>query len=200
MKHRGLRDPNWTPDDPEGDDYSPQELEKNLKEWFGGDLWRVWHRDVTIPGAELYARYTKNELGRFVLSGLVMLGEAIPAEVLRKVPVAALENSINISQDTVREEVDKLPPLRRTPGMDPVEFSRLVAEHFKTWTRPFPHPPAAMAADADTKVTTVHGWIREARLRGFLPPARRGKADLGDRFERQRELEEAQAALDEAKA
>lgn len=177
MQHRGLNDPDWKPGDPEGDGYEPGELEEKLREWFGGHHWRVWHQDVTVPGAEIYAGYSETSAGRLVMSGMVLLGDAITADMLRKVPVKEIENSANIGyKTTVREDVDKLPPLQRTPDMAPEDFSRLVAQHYLTWARSVPHPAAAMAADAGAKVPTVHSWIREARLRGFLPPAKRGKA------------------------
>ncbi|MBB6343786.1 CBS domain-containing protein [Nonomuraea muscovyensis] len=177
MTHRWLVDPDLHPDVPKGDDYELQELEAKLKEDFGGDEWRVWHHKSSgVPGTGVGAGYTKNESGRYVLSALVLIGDAITTDIVRRVPVVALENSINISHDTVREEVDKLPPLQRTPDMSPEEFSRLVARHYLTWARGVPHPAAAMAADAGAKLPTVHTWIREARLRGFLPPAKRGKS------------------------
>jgi hypothetical protein len=59
--------------------------------------------------------------------------------------------------------------------MSPEQISELVAQHYKTWARGVPHPAAAMAAEANAKLATVHTWIREARLRGYLPPAQRGK-------------------------
>lgn len=176
MKHRWLVDPSLHPDIPAGDAYEVRELEEKLKEDFGGDLWRVWDVGVSVPGAGLAAGYTKNEAGRYVLSAVMLVGDAIAAEVLRKVPVAELENSINISATQVREEVDQLPPLKRESGMSPEEFSRLVATHYRTWNKAIPHPAGAMAADAGVSVGTVHSWLREARIRKFLPPARRGKA------------------------
>ncbi len=33
-----------------------------------------------------------------------------------------------------------------------------------------------LAKEADVPVGTVHRWILEARRRGFLPPARQGRA------------------------
>lgn len=180
MQHRWLIGGDWHPDDPPEDpetgNYHVQDLQEKLKRDFGGDLWRIWEVGVSVPGAGMAAGYTKNEAGRYVLSAVMLVGEAITSEILRKVPVAALENSINISASTVREEVDKLPPLQRTSEMTAEEFSRLVARHYTTWTRGVPHPAGAMAADAGVTVGTVHNWLREARIRGFLPPAKRGKA------------------------
>lgn len=176
MKHRWLVDPDLHPDVPKGDAYESHELEEKLKQDFGGDAWRVRPLGVSVPGAGLAAGYTRDEAGRYVLSAVMLVGDAITAEVLRKVPIAALENSVNIGATQVREEVDQLPPLKRTQGMDPEDFSRLVAEHYRTWKKAVPHPAGAMAADAGVSVGTVHNWLREARIRKFLPPAKRGKA------------------------
>jgi hypothetical protein len=38
------------------------------------------------------------------------------------------------------------------------------------------HPAKAMAEHSHVPVSTVRGWIREARLRGKLPPGTRGRA------------------------
>jgi hypothetical protein len=112
-----------------------------------------------------------------VLAGVLLLSDAITGEMLRKVPVAALENSRNLTEAGGRPpEVDELHPLRDADRSDPESFSRLVAEHYRAWARVVPHPVAAMARDAEVKPPTVHTWVREARLRGLLPPARRGKA------------------------
>lgn len=180
MKHRWLVGGDWHPDDPPEDpetgNYFLLELEKKLKKDFGGDEWDIYEVGVSVPGAGLAAGFTKNESGRYVLSAVLLVGEAVTTDTLRRVPVVALENSKNITHDTVREEVDKLPPLQRTPDMSPEDFSRLVALHYMAWARGVPHPVAAMAADAGAKLPTVHTWVREARLRGFLPPAKRGKS------------------------
>lgn len=147
-----------------------------------GPSWAGWHYG-TIKGldAALFARFVENDAGRQVLAGVMLLGDAITAEQLRKVPVAALENSRNLSHEglpayeQMRAELAKLPPLERG-DLSGEEFSQLVAEHFKLWARHVPHPAAAMADAWKVKPPTVHTWIREARLRGFLPPARRGKS------------------------
>jgi hypothetical protein len=162
---------------PEQGEYDDPELEQLLRESFGGDDWYCLSETDSGIGADLYAGFTRSPSGRLVLSGLVVLGGAITADMLRKVPVAALENSENIThQQSVREDVDRLPPLNRAEATSAEDFSRLVAEHYRSWARVVPHPAAAMAADAGVKLPTVHSWVREARLRGYLPPARRGKA------------------------
>lgn len=66
--------------------------------------------------------------------------------------------------------------LTRPDGTDPVGFSRRVAEAYNEAIRQTPAPATILAAEAGVPVTTVHRWIREARQRGFLPPARKGRA------------------------
>jgi len=131
-----------------------------------------------IDGADLWARYGRSPSGRWALSGVMLLGDAITSAQLRKVPVAALENSWNLSNaqaSAKRDEISDLPPLKRTPDMTPEAFSRLVAEHYRRWADLVPHAVPAMAADCGASRATVHSWVREARLRGFLPPGRERK-------------------------
>ncbi len=132
-----------------------------------------------VPEAAVWARYSEAESGRWVLSGLLLLGDSIRGETLRKVPVSVMENSHNLTQRQSDAEamgpIADLPPLRREPGMTPEAFSQLVAQHYRAWAAVVPSPVAAIAAEWKVKPPTVHGWIREARLRGYLPPARRGK-------------------------
>lgn len=155
------------------------DVEGVLREKLGGE-WSGWHRGDVVPGLALWARFTESESGRQVLSGLLLLGDSITGEQLRKVPVSVLENSHNLtasySAGELKEDLAKLRPLRREVGMSPEDFSRLVAEHYRAWAKAVPSPAAAIAQEWRVKPPTVHTWIREARLRGFLPPARRGKS------------------------
>lgn len=154
------------------------ELTQKLVDLLGPD-WAGWHLGDLVPGAAVWAQFTETESGRQILSGLLLLGDAITADMLRKVPVSALENSESLTnraaEARLKDERARLPRLERDEDMSPEDFSRLVAEHYKAWARAVPHPAAAMAAEADVKPPTMHTWIREARLRGFLPPAKRGK-------------------------
>lgn len=143
-----------------------------------GPKWHGWDADSSkVSGTAMFAQTKRNDAGRWVLTGLLLLGESITADRLRVVPVAEVENGVNLTADggDWRAELDALPALERAAGMSPEDFSQLVAEHYKAWARHVPHPAAAMAAEWDVKVPTMHTWIREARLRGYLPPARRGK-------------------------
>lgn len=140
----------------------------------------VWLGPFTEdPHVDMYGRLTRAPSGRWQLSGVLLLGDAITSGQLRKVPVGLLENSWNLSSRAAmqrREAIEEdLPPLRRTAKMRPEDFSRVVAEHYRAWAELVPHPVAAMARDSGVNRATVHSWVREARLRGFLPPGREGK-------------------------
>lgn len=136
-----------------------------------------------IPGVTGgWVQAVEGDTGRPVLGGLLLLAdEAITADMLRKVPVTNLENGVVVSlfdeeaRAAFAEELEALPPLMRTEGVTPEDFSALVAEHYKLWAKAVPNPAAAMSAHANIKPPTLHGWIREARLRGLLPPAKRKK-------------------------
>ena len=155
-------------------DMDEGEIETALTSALGG-MWRSW-RSEKAPFKRAAAQFTEGKDGRLVMSGLLVLDDAITTDRLKSVPVRTLENSWNLTRSIdAREEIRDLPTLERA-GRAPEEFAQLVAEHYRAWAAIVPHPVAAMAADAGVKAPTVHGWVREARLRGFLPPAARGKA------------------------
>jgi hypothetical protein len=67
-------------------------------------------------------------------------------------------------------------PLQRPDGSDPEAFYRKVAESYAAVVRDSSKPAKVLADEAGVPVTTVHRWIHEARRRGFLPPATKGRA------------------------
>ncbi|MGW5272744.1 hypothetical protein ACWEQP_09195 [Streptomyces sp. NPDC004044] len=154
-------------------DMSEGDIERALTSAFGG-MWRAWVSDKA-PFKRAAAQFVEGKDGRLVMSGLLVLDDAITTDRLKAVPVRALENSWNLTKNVdAREEIRELPKLERD-ARSPEEFAQLVAEHYRAWAAIVPHPVAAMAADAGVKPPTVHSWVREARLRGLLPPAKRGK-------------------------
>lgn len=68
------------------------------------------------------------------------------------------------------------PRLTRPDGASPEEFYPRVAAAYSQYALLTTAPAKEMAAEAGVPITTAHRWIREARRRGFLPPARKGKA------------------------
>ncbi|MFF4839278.1 hypothetical protein ACFY2G_04345 [Streptomyces collinus] len=67
-------------------------------------------------------------------------------------------------------------PLSRPDGSDPDAFYRQVAEAYNDAVRETSAPAKVLSEEAGVPTTTVHRWIFEARRRGFLPPARKGRA------------------------
>lgn len=102
---------------------------------------------------------------------LIIEGPRITAESLRQVPMAELERAY-LGETGSEKDPATLPRLERV-GRSPEVFSRLVAEHYRAWQQLDPHPAKRMAEEYGLKQTTVHSWIREARLRGVLPAAER---------------------------
>jgi hypothetical protein len=67
-------------------------------------------------------------------------------------------------------------PLTRPNGKDPDAFYRQVAEAYRDVVQTTPKVAKVLADEANVPVGTVHRWVLEARRRGFLPPARQGRA------------------------
>jgi hypothetical protein len=68
------------------------------------------------------------------------------------------------------------PRLARPDGSDPEAFYRQVADAYNAAVARSSKVAPLLAEEAGVPIPTVHRWIAEARRRGFLPPARRGKA------------------------
>jgi hypothetical protein len=67
-------------------------------------------------------------------------------------------------------------PLTRPDGNDPGAFYRQVADAYRDALRTTDKVAVVLAEEAQVPVGTVHRWVLEARRRGFLPPARQGRA------------------------
>lgn len=67
-------------------------------------------------------------------------------------------------------------PLTRPDGSDPDDFSRRLAAAYNALVVTTSKPAKVIAEEAGVPVGTVHRWIREARQRGHLPPAHKGRA------------------------
>lgn len=94
----------------------------------------------------------------------------------------ALGRYLQESEDDLRNGMQfkrsgpERPPLTRPDGTDPEAFSQRVAEAYNAAIMSTSTPAKMLAEEAGVPVTTVHRWIREARQRGALPPARKGRA------------------------
>jgi hypothetical protein len=67
-------------------------------------------------------------------------------------------------------------PLSRPDGSNPDAFYQEVAEAYRDVIQDHRNVAVVLAKEANVPVGTVHRWIVEARRRGFLPPARVGRA------------------------
>jgi transposase-like protein len=146
-----------------------------LARLFGG-TWMGWPGGGNGPRGNYWAQVERTE-ERTRVTGVLLLGDQVTGADLRKVPVGAIENAANLgverAEDATREELGKLPPLQRTEGQTGEEWSQLVAQHYTAWAKIVPHPAAAIAAEWNVNRQTVNSWVREARLRRYLPPPRR---------------------------
>jgi hypothetical protein len=77
---------------------------------------------------------------------------------------------------TRAERPAQRPRLTRPGGADPDEFYPLVAQAYWEYAPLTRAPAKEIATEAGVPITTVHRWIREARRRGFLSSAKKGKA------------------------
>lgn len=140
-----------------------------------GDEWTAV--DGLLKGIRLYAKWTETDAGQSYLSGLCVADAPITADLLRSVPVGRLENLRGgkgaIPLDRFLAE---LTPLRRREGEDPERFSERVAIYYRQFAAFTSKPAKAISDHSKVPLPTVHGWVREARLRGKLPPGKRGKA------------------------
>ena len=154
-----------------------------ISDWLAGRFggaWMPWHGGPA--DTRLWAQFQADADGRTVLVGMLLLSGGITCDVLRRVPVGALESAAREAdfggEQQLETELAKLPALQRG-DLPPIEFSRLVAQHYRLWARHTSRPAAAMMRASGRKSGTVHGWIHEARQRGLLPEAERGKRARG---------------------
>lgn len=54
-------------------------------------------------------------------------------------------------------------------------FYSRVSEFYRRWAAVSKHPTQDLAEAASVPKTTAARWVREARIRGFLPPTSKGK-------------------------
>lgn len=165
-----------------------------LGELLGG-YWISWHDRTAKHQPELRVRLDKID-GRWTVTGVFLFGRQITSADLRKVPLGLIENAVNTSLAADGEAIEEaagLPPLVREPSMSSRDWSELVARHYKAWAKLHPNPAAAIAANLGANRQTVNAWVREARLRGLLPPARRGRASDPAEIARQREYDAVMA-------
>lgn len=171
--------PRWTLPKREGSDD---------RTWAGlGDEWRAV--DGVLEGHRIYVKWTYTEDGSSHLSGLHVSDVPITSDLLRAIQVGRLENlGRNMADLAAAKLYDAIaglptpeggglaPPLRREKGEDPDVFADRVAQYYRAFAGISSKPAKMLSEASGVPLATVHGWIREARLRGKLPPGKRGKA------------------------
>jgi hypothetical protein len=110
------------------------------------------------------------------------MGAAVVADFVRSTnddtepSLADLRSRAREQARQARPKEPDRPRLTRPDGAAPEGFYPRVAAAYTEYAPQTRAPAKEMAAEAGVPVTTAHRWIREARRRGFLPPARKGKA------------------------
>jgi hypothetical protein len=158
----------------------------------------VWVRVQATPDERLVIRElylnADNDLG----------SERIDTDQLRRLSPARIEASLNTppSKALILEHLGKAPgpkeprgPAERTPmvrgktsvhvlgeGLRPPpgrprpdSFYQDVANEYLLAASVNAGPAVVLATAAEVPVSTMHGWIKEARRRGFLPPGQKGR-------------------------
>lgn len=133
------------------------------------------------------------------ITGVVYLpwrpGDPITSQLLRELPTARIEAAINkrlfamkrTSTSTSTGGKIELPSGRKVaerdllrPLGDPKQtpdFYELVAlQHGRLTANGDTNPSATMATISGVALSTAQGWVTKARIRGLLPPGRRGRA------------------------
>ena len=125
--------------------------------------------------------------------------DGVTGALLRQLPLAQIERQERNRVTQTVEQMDefmrvnnernnllvlqrmlaKLPDASKRRSM-PDEFYELVAAVYmiqvRNVTDVLPTPSLIISRVTGAPLPTVQGWVRRARLRGYLPPARRGKA------------------------
>lgn len=129
--------------------------------------------DGAAPGVRVYATWDEMDDGRMYVTGLHVAGGPINSDLLRAIPIGRLEAA---PREVAASKAQQLGPLPRPDSFDdPDEHARMVAAHYRQYAQASNRPAVLMAEKSGVPVATVRRWIHEARLRGHLPPGRRGK-------------------------
>lgn len=127
-----------------------------------------WLTVQGIPGVEVRVR-VNTAYGRKVIDRLLISGDEIDSTTIKGIRLGRILAGLCALSATGRRQ------LTRPDGTDPDAFYELVAQAYREALTTTSAPALAMAEEAGVPVGTAHRWIREARRRSFLPPARRGR-------------------------
>jgi hypothetical protein len=171
----------------------------------GWMLWNL-SRGGTTEGLRVWAQlFAGREGGRPEIAYLVVEGRNLTTEKLRSIPLGHLETLATTNpefsphpegppQSEMSEAVDAFvkasnrsilglihrrqhrKPLTRPDGSNPDAFYQQVADAYRDVVQDTRKVAVVLAEEANVPVATVHRWILESRRRGFLQPARQGRA------------------------
>jgi hypothetical protein len=132
------------------------------------------------------------------ITGVVYLpwrpGAPITSKLLRELPTAQIEAAINKRLFAIKRaptvtggkiilpsgrkilERDLLKPLGGTAKQDADFYERVALQHGRLTQQGDKNPSATIAQINGVALTTAQGWIAKSRVRGLLPPGRRGRA------------------------
>ncbi|MFC4054656.1 hypothetical protein ACFOY4_33620 [Actinomadura syzygii] len=149
------------------------------------DAGRLVVTDVYLHGPRITAA-TLRKIQPARVEAMVNLGEEPGTEdhlaVDTLTAFATSDETLTVEELRQRKPTQATPrrtdrePLGRPDRTDPDGFYQRVAAAYRDLTRHTRSPAVEMAAEAGVPVTTAHRWVREARRRGFLPPAQKGVA------------------------
>ena len=146
--------------------------------------WYMWVDHDNDPSTPpIRVRLGQSPDGRLHVEALHIEGEPVSASQLRSIPLGRIEAHANAvlhpdGAEYVVEGQAVIPPhLFELGGRSrPDEFYAEVAAIYAGLVS-HTHQPVAVIADANNVPrTTAHRWVKEARVRGMLPPGRPGKA------------------------
>lgn len=131
------------------------------------------------------------------ITGVIYLpwrpGDPITSQLLRELPTARIEASINKRLFAMKRaetitggkivlpsgrkvsERDLLKPLG-DPKKEPDFYELVALQHGRLAGQGDPNPSATMADISGVALSTAQGWVTRARARGLLPPGRQGRA------------------------
>ena len=129
------------------------------------------------------------------ITGVVSLpwrpGDPITSQLLRELPTARIEGAINkrlfafertitggkieLASGRKVAERDLLKPLGN-PKQTPDFYELVALQHGRLTANGDANPSATMAELSSVALSTAQGWVAKARIRGLLPPGRRGRA------------------------
>jgi hypothetical protein len=162
------------------------------------------YADGSVP-EWVYVRVQENEQGRLVITELQLARGRVDSATLRALPLGRIEVLANAApfaqeiraklEDTPRPGVEPQSPEPRPPwesrkiisptphlphlavpkGTKPDRFYKEAAELYAELATHSRRPAADLAERSGISVASVHRWIAEARRRGYLPPAERGR-------------------------